>query len=116
MVEKFWAKVIYRKNKLYKSHLKLNPRTILLNSITETELPFIKPKAIAILMSAAKSAIASKWRDSNGSTLTLWHQMAKLNFSSFPIKSDMQFSAFCKQWSLLMEYLAQFEDYKVLVY
>lgn len=44
---------------------------LLSNNNCAPELTYVKQKAIMVLLSAAKSAIASIWKDSNASVLTL---------------------------------------------
>lgn len=47
---------------------------MLLNNNYVPDLTHMKQKAIIVLLSEAKSAITSKWKDSNSPMLTLWCQ------------------------------------------
>lgn len=58
---------------MYNCRLKINANTTFLNRFSKLTFEYETQKVISILISSAKSAIATKWKNSKNLILKLWH-------------------------------------------
>lgn len=110
----FWDNVLNTIQTITQQSLQFTPEHLLLGETPDEEMPRCTQDSISVMLSAARSAIALKWKTPAPPTSQIWNSKlwdhyiaAKLTLKLDPDPTPKKLEKFTKIWAPIIAYLEQ---------